>query len=355
MKIAQVAPIWERVPPKKYGGSERVVYNLTEGLVKRGHQVTLFASGDSQTSAKLVATVPKSLREMGVPWENALYPLYHLAEAFEKADEFDILHTHLNTRQDYPILPFSRFIKTPVVSTTHMEYPTTPDRVDRLQLLKKYKNHPLVSISNAQRKIKGLNYVATVYNGIEINEFEFNEKPKNYLMWLGRFSPSKGAKEAIELAKKTDQKLILAGKIDIYNKEYMEYYKKEIKPNLGQKQIIYLGEVGQKQKANLLKNAYALINLIQWDEPFGLVPVEAMACGTPVIATNRGSMPELIKDGETGFLVKTMDQAISALKRINQISRRACREHVEKNFTVEKMVEGYERVYEKVIKDWKKK
>lgn len=351
MKIAQLSPVEERVPPPKYGGTELVVSNITEELVRRNHTLELFATGNSVTSATLRAIFPEPVRT-----DLTEDPSQHLREAYKylsigKAiemmvgEDFDIAHNHIGWR----ILPFCHLFNFPVVTTLHGPLDVNYQQV----VYGQYSNHPFVTISNSQRKpLEHLNFVATVYNGIDIKKFEYNKNPSDYVAFLGRMSPEKGPKQAIEFAKATGMKLKMAAKVDIVDQRY---YDKELSSLIDGEQIQYIGEVDHAGKNELLKNAKALIALIQWEEPFGLFFVEAMACGTPVIATRRGSVPELIKDGETGFIVEGVDEAVKAWANIGRINRMACREHVDKNFTVEKMVDGYERVYERVIKDWKKR
>lgn len=362
MKIVQVAPLGVSVPPKKYGGSERVVYYLTEGLVKKGHKVVLFASGDSQTSAKLISITPKCLFERNIPFENRFFELIEISKAIEFADKngYDLVHDHL-----YDVgLPFSRISPVPIVHTTHGNTDPNYLLVGRSDIVKEYKEAKCIAISNYQRKISPLNYIATVYNGIEVDKFPFSKKGGNYLVWLGRFDPKKGADLAIKVAKKVNKRLILAGRLDKWVPKNVNYYQKKVKPEFKKGKIDYLGEINQKMVKKVLSNAFLLIYPLFWDEPFGLVMAEAMACGTPVIAFRRGSVQELVKDGETGFIcppgdINCLIKAVKTLQKMPkekyQTMRRACRGHVEKNFTVEKMVDGYERVYQKVIDDWKRK
>ncbi|MDP3057540.1 MAG: glycosyltransferase family 4 protein [bacterium] len=357
LRIAQVGAIWETTPPPLYGGTERIVYNLTEELVRHGHDVTLFATGDSKTSGKLESVYPRALYRDGIPWSNPLYPLLHITNAFDKADQFDVIHMHLNTRQDYVALAFASWIKTPVVVTIHFVMPgeNDPAKQDRLLLLKKYKKNNFVTISNAQRTLSFLNYAGTVYNGLDFSEFKFNPKPENYLAWLGRFCHDKGTYEAIQVAKKTGMKLIMGGKIDWANEEYKKYYEEKVKPHIDGKQIVYLGELGDKEKIELLRNAKALLNPINWNEPFGLVTIEAMACGTPVIAFDNGPVREQIIEGKTGFIVKNIDEMAEAVGKIGKIDRAFCQKHAVQHFSAKAMAEGYERVYEKVLASYLKK
>jgi len=352
LRIAQIGTIWMPTPPALYGGTERIVYNLTEELVRRGHDVTLFATGDSKTSAKLESVYPHGLfQDSG--WSNHLYPMLHISNAFDRAKDFDIIHMHLNTRHDYISLVLADYIKNiaPTVFTTHFIYPLEGEkgREDRLAFLKKYRRHNFVTLSKAQATLDFLNYAGVVYNGLDFSDFKFNPKPENYLAWLGRFCHDKGTAEAIAVAKKTGMKLIMGGKIDWANEEYLKYYNEKVKPEIDGQQIVYLGELGDKEKIELLRNAKALLNPINWSEPFGLVTIEAMACGTPVIAFDRGPIREQIVEGRTGFIVKNIDEMAQAVGKIDQIDRAFCAKHANEKFSAKAMAEGYEEVYKKVI------
>lgn len=349
MKIAQVAPIWEKVPPKKYGGTQRIVYNLTEGLIDTGHKVTLFATGDSSTRAKLISIYPRALYRDNISWDNHLYPTLNYLAAFDRAKEFDLIHCHLDRHTEYLALALAGYIKTPVVFTLHFILPQTADRQDRRAFLEKFKDLNYISISQSQQKpMPELNFVGNVYNGIDISQIKFWPKAGKNLIFLGRLSPTKGAREAIEIALKTPFNLIIAAKLDKLDKEDFEYYKKYIEPKIDGKKIKYIGEVDAAGKNKLFSQALALLNPIQWDEPFGLVPVEAMAAGVPVVAYSRGAMQEIILDGKTGFLVKNVTDAVKVINKISQIDRSYCRTHVEKNFTTAKMVENYLKIYKKL-------
>jgi len=351
LRIAQVSSIWERTPPLLYGGTERIVYYLSEGLIRKGHKVTLFATGDSKTSGKLESIYPRPLYRDNIPWTNALYPLLHHSNVFEKAKNFDLIHIHLNTRQDYVALSLAGFVKTPTLFTIHCVLPRKNDkeRKDRFLLLQKYKRRNFATISRSQQTLKFLNYVGVAYNGLDFSKFKFFPKPKNYLAWIGRICHDKGTLEAIKVAKKTKMKLFLAGKIDWANYEYLKYYKEKIKPEVDGKNIVYLGELNDKEKIKLMGNAKTVLNPINWQEPFGLVTIEAMACGTPVIGFNRGPIPEQIINGKTGFVVKNIDEMAKAVKKIEKINRSFCREHAVSNFNVQKMVGDYEKIYQKIL------
>lgn len=351
MKIAQVVPIWESVPPQKYGGTQRVASQLTEGLVKNGHEVTLFASGDSKTSADLVATFPKALYREGVSWENHLYSAIHYYDAFAKSDQYDLIHCHIDRHTEYFALMLASYSKKPVVFTLHFHLPDTPDRADRRIFLEKFKALNYISISDSQRlPMPGLNFVGTAYNGIDTSEIVFHDQPGDKLIWLGRMSQTKGAAQAIAIAKKAQMPLVMAGKLDTLNSADVEYFEKEVKPEIDNQLITYIGEVDGAGRDQLFAQALVLLNPIQWAEPFGLVPAEAMAAGVPVIANNQGAMPEIIKDGVTGFLVESIDEAVSTIPKVSKIDRRVCREHIETNFSAAKMVGRYEEIYQEVKK-----
>lgn len=350
MKIAQVAPLWENIPPPLYGGTERIVSSVSEELVKKGHDVTLFAVGTSQTKAKLVSVYPRPLFRDRIPWTNIMYPLLNITEAFDRASAFDIIHVHLNKSSDYLALPLAIPIKHKVVFTLHFPYPAGQKRTDRHEVFQKYKDLQYISISNSQRQGgENLNWVATVYNGIDLTPFTLNLSPKDYLLWLGKFNPDKGTKEAISAAKKANRKIIIAGAIDKLEGADFEYWEKEIKSLIDDDQVVFVGEVDDVKKNELYGNAYAFLNPIQWNEPFGLVMVEAGACGAPVISFKNGAAAELIRDGETGYLVDGIDQMVEAIGKINHINRAACRKHVESRFTAEIMTANYEKTYEMIF------
>ncbi len=341
MRIAQVAPLWECVPPPAYGGTELVVAHLSNELVRRGHEVTLFATANSQTLAKLEPGAPQPMRLAGVtPHEYQIYDLMQLTKVVQQADEFDVIHFHV----DASALPYGNILKTPVVHTVHGIL--TP-LVEELFTQNQQQN--FVSISDSQRRNDlGLNYVATVYNGIDPGTYEFHPEPDQppYLTFFGRISPEKGPHLAIELAKRTGWRLVIAGKVD---RADQAFYEREIEPLIDGKQIVYVGEANHVQKSEIMGGAVATLCLLTWEEPFGLVMPESMVCGTPVIAMARGSAPELIVHGKTGFLCHTMDECVAAVNQIEQIDRKVCREHVEKNFSHNRMVEGYEAVYYQLI------
>lgn len=340
MKIAQISPLWERVPPPAYGGIELVVGLLTDELVKRGHEVTLFASGDSITQAELVSVHPQALRLDPNVKEYQIYEMLNLAAVYERAHEFDIIHSHVGCAA----LPYAQLVKTPTVHTLHGVF--TPDNE---KLFKHSRKQPFVSISDSQRESKlNLNYVSTVYNGIDPKRYTFHPEPDNppYLAFLGRMSPEKGPHLAIEIAKRTGWKLKMAGKVDPIDQEF---FATQVKPYCDGEQIEYLGEANQEQKSILMGGAVATLFPITWREPFGLVMIESMVVGTPVIAMNLGSVSEIIKHGKTGYICNTVDECIAALDGISTLSRYDCHQHVIDNFSDTCMAIGYEEVYKQIL------
>ncbi len=340
MRIAQLAPLWETVPPLTYGGIELVVSLLTDELVRRGHQVTLFASGDSLTLAQLEAVHPKALRLDTAVREPVMYESLHLGTLYKQAARFDLIHSHIGCSA----LPFAELVTTPTVHTLHGIF--TPDNK---KIYAFARQQPYVSISNAQRCSKlGLNCLATVYNGIAVEQFDFYPRPAEpyYLAFLGRISPEKGVHLAIQIAKQSGFCLKIAGKIDQVDQRYFE---EQIKPEIDGEQIQFLGEANHAQKNILLGNAFATLFPITWPEPFGLVMIESMAAGTPVIAMNLGSAAEVIQHGKTGFLCSDIDACLAALKQVARLDRINCRLHVVNQFSVQKMVDGYEAVYQQIL------
>lgn len=340
MKIAQVAPLWERVPPPTYGGIELVVSRLTDELVRRGHDVTLFASGDSQTLAKLESVYPHALRLDPKVKEYAVYETLELSHVYQKAGEFDIIHSHVGV----PALPLASLVNTPTVHTLHGKF-----NRDTQAVYLHHHHQPFVSISDAQRQIN-LNYVGTVYNGISLADYKFVGNPQEpaYLAFLGRFSPEKGPHHAIAIAKQTGWKLKMAGKVDVVDQEFFE---REVAPHIDGQQIEYLGEVDHNGKVELLANASVTLFPITWAEPFGLVMIESMATGTPVIAMSLGSVPEVINHGVTGFVCQEYAEIAAMIPQALELDRHKCRQHVAENFSVQQMVDGYEAVYQKIIQD----
>lgn len=340
MRIAQIAPLWERVPPPAYGGTELVVGLLTDELVRKGHDVTLFASGDSITLAKLQSVHPKALRLDSAVKEYGIYEMLNLASVYEQADQFDIIHSHVGCAA----LPYAKLVKTPTVHTLHGIF--TPDNE---KLFIHARKQPFVSISDAQRDSRlGLNCVATVYNGIDPDRYTYHPQPDNppYLAFLGRMSPEKGPHLAIEIAKRTGYPLKMAGKVDPVDQEF---FATQVKPHIDGEQIQYLGEATHEDKSPLLGGAVATLFPITWREPFGLVMVESLIVGTPVVAMNLGSVPEVMADGKSGYICNCVDECVTAVERISQINRQDCRDHVLENFSAKRMADGYEAVYRQLL------
>jgi glycosyltransferase involved in cell wall biosynthesis len=341
MKIAQIAPLWESVPPKLYGGTERIVSYLTEELVRLGHDVTLFASGDSVTSARLVAASPEALR-LCTGIFNRDAPLVMLIEkAFGSSDEFDILHSHL----DFIGFPVARRSTAPVITTLHGRQ----DLAELEPLFREFAEMPLVSISNAQRKpLPFANWQATVHHGLPRDLYTFHPGPGKYLAFLGRISPEKRPDHAIEIAKRTGIPLRIAAKVDPADRNYFEA---EIEPLMSHPLVEYVGEITDEEKNDFLGEAYAMVAPYDWPEPFGLVLIEALACGTPVLAYRRGSIPEILDNGRTGLICETLDEMITAVTQIPTINRADCRQSFEDRFTVERMALDYVNVYHQLIGD----
>lgn len=339
MRIAMLSPIAWRTPPKHYGPWESVVSLLTEGLIAKGHEVTLFATGDSQTSGRLQSVCPRGYEEdrsvTPKVWE-----CLHISELFEHADDFDIIHNNF----DFLPLSYTGLISTPVVTTIHGFSST---RI--LPVYKKYNDKGFyVSISHSDRSPE-LTYVKTIHHGIDLKQFDFKSDPDDYLLFFGRFHPDKGVIAALEIAKACDKKLILAGIIQDEG-----YYLQHVKPYLDDSQVVYVGSVGPKERNQLLGKALALLHPINFEEPFGLSVIESMACGTPVIAFNKGSMPELIDHGKNGFLVDTVDEAVDSVAQLHKIDRADCRRRVEEDFTIGRMVDEYSEVYEQILEKTKR-
>ncbi len=345
MKIAQIAPLSERVPPPKYGGTERIVYELTEGLVKKGHDVTLFASGNSKTSGRLYSLIPKSLRELNVknPYGLSEWNMLNVGVAYAHQSEFDIIHDH-----NYVIsMPVANLSRTPVVHTVHGSF-----HEDNISLYSVLNNVNLVTISKAQQKNgRGLNILDTVYNGLSMDHYPFSRDHDGYLLVIARMSREKGIHYAIDVAEALNLPLIIGGRISANEQEY---FTQMIKPRLSRK-VKWVGEVGERERNILMSKALCMLHPITWPEPFGLTMIEAMACGCPVVAFKQGSISEVIDDGRTGFVVETVDEMKRAVQNIGQIRRTACRAYALDEFNAEKMIIAYESIYEKVLGMAKKK
>jgi glycosyltransferase involved in cell wall biosynthesis len=338
LRIAQIAPLIESVPPKFYGGTERVVAYLTDALVKLGNDVTLFASGDSITKAKLISVIPTSLR-LSDCVDLMAGNILQLQEVMDRSNEFDLLHFHT----DYLHFPVTRFCTKKTLTTLHGRL----DIPELKPLYQKFNDAPVISISNAQRTpLPMANWVATVYHGLPVDLYKPGNGEGDYVVFLGRFSPEKRADRAIEIAKRAGMKIKIAAKVD---KADEKYFDKEIRHLLDEPHVEYLSEIGEKEKGPLLANAKALLFPIDWPEPFGMVLIEAMACGTPIIAYAHGSVPEIIEHGKTGFVVNSMDKAVEALRNIHLISREECRATFEKRFSDIVMAQNYMRLYERTL------
>jgi glycosyltransferase involved in cell wall biosynthesis len=334
MKIAQVAPLYEAVPPKLYGGTERVVSYLTEELVNQGHDVTLFASGDSITNAKLVAGVEKAIRLNPDSVDPLALHIVQLQDVINRSNEFDIIHFHT----DYLHFPFSQAMETPHVTTLH-------GRLDVPELQEIYNtfSNPVISISLDQQKpVPQANFVGNIYHGLPSKLFKEGNGAGDYLAFLGRISPEKGPDKAIEIAKKSGIKLKIAAKVDKVDEKY---FKTEIEHLLDHPLIEFIGEINEVQKQEFLCNAKALIFPINWCEPFGMVMIEAMSCGTPVVAFGKGSVNEIIKNGENGYIVNDVDEAVQVLKGISPAARALVRKSFEQNYTAERMAKDYVDIY----------
>lgn len=341
MRIAQVAPLYESVPPKLYGGTERVVSYLTEELVRMGHDVTLFASGDSETNARLVPACDRALWRDPHCRETLPHHVRLMELVFREARKFDVIHFHC----DYLQFPLLRRHLTPGVTTLH-------GRVNRHDLQPLFNEHwdaPLVSISDNQRRpLTEANWQATVYHGLPRDLHTFQQRAEDYLLFVGRISPEKRLDRAIEIARQTGRQLKVAAKI--YDED-RAYYQSSIEPLLRESKsfVEFVGEVGGDDKDKLMGDAYALLFPIDWPEPFGLVMIESLACGTPVIAWNNGSVPEVIDNRETGFVVDSIDEAVNAVAKVAQLSRRACRRAFEQHFNASRMARNYVEVYSRLV------
>ncbi|HSW97895.1 MAG TPA: glycosyltransferase family 4 protein [Candidatus Saccharimonadales bacterium] len=351
MRIAQIAPIIESLPPKKYGGTERVIYALTEELVKRGHVVTLFASGDSQTSAELVSVFPKALRKTTGEniYGNNIWSLRNVRLAYQMQNQFDIIHDHTY----YISLPLANNAQVPVVITLHG--PITKEDKQAFEI----HNKPyVISISHKQSEIApDLNYIGNVYHGLPMQSYPYSETDEGYLLFVGRIHVEKGVEEkgmhhAIDIAEKTNLPLLIAAKLDKSLPEDVAYFQQKIKPRLTDK-IRWIGEVDEQKRNLLMSKAICLLHTINFPEPFGLTLIEAMACGCPVIAFDMGSIPEIIINGKTGFVVQNSDEAIHALNKITKINRYYCRNYTLTRFSVSRMTDEYETIYKAILQEHK--
>jgi glycosyltransferase involved in cell wall biosynthesis len=336
MRIGMIAPISWRTPPRRYGPWEYATSLLTEALVANGINVTLFATEDSETGGALRAICPRPYSE-DPSLDPKVWEALHVAHAFEHAREFDILHN----QADFIPLAFSRLVETPLVTTIHG---FSSSRI--LPVFQTYDDRTYyAAISKADRH-PALNYAATIHHGIPLGDFPFNAEGGSHLLFYGRIHPDKGAAEAVEAARRTAHKLVMAG---IVHDE--GYFQREIEPHIDGERVNYRGVVGGVDRGRTLGAAKALLHLINFDEPFGFSVIEALACGTPVIAIRRGSMPELIDDGVTGFLVNSVEEAVDAIRRIGEIDRRACRAAAEERFSVQRMARDYQALYRAILCD----
>jgi glycosyltransferase involved in cell wall biosynthesis len=339
MRIAQVAPLYESVPPRLYGGTERVVSWLTEKLVALGHDVTLFASSDSVTTARLVPACKRALRLDPGCIDPLAHHMLMIEEIYSQADDFDLIHFHI----DYLHFCRSRRERVSSVTTLHGRL----DIPDLVPLYREFRELPLISISNNQRQpLPWVKWVGTVHHGLPADSLPAVQAPGQYLAFLGRISPEKGIDRAIQIAIEAGMEIKIAAKIDRADREFFET---RIKHLFKHPLVDFVGEIGNSEKAEFLGNAAALLFPIDWPEPFGLVMIEALACGTPVIAYPRGSVPEIIPDGVCGFLVRNIHEGVEAVKRIGEIDRRACRRHFELNFTDDRMARDYLSIYEAIV------
>ena len=339
MRIAQVAPLYESVPPRCYGGTERVVSYLTEELVKQGHEVSLFASGDSVTTARLVAPCRRSLRLDTQCIDQLAHHILMLELVLKETGRFDLIHWHV----DYLHFPLSQRQSTPHVTTLHGRL----DIPDLVPLYQEFKAVPVISISNAQREpLPWLNWQDTVYHGLPEDLYTFRPEPGKYLAFLGRISPEKRVDRSIAIAQRLGIEIKIAAKVDPVDREYFEAV---IAPLLREPLVEYVGEIGEREKNEFLGHAYALLFPIDWPEPFGLVMAEAMACGTPVIAYRRGSVPEIIEEGVTGFIVHDLEEAVRAAERIPTLDRWRCRQRFEERFSAARMARDYLASYQRLV------
>jgi len=335
LKIAQVAPLYESVPPRLYGGTERVVSFLTEELVEAGHEVTLFASGDSVTQAELVAVSPCALRLNRQCVDPYIYHTLLLEQVFQRQEAFDLIHFHI----DYLHFPLSRRLELHQLTTLHGRL----DLEDLVPLYREYAEMPLTSISTAQRKpLSWANWVANVYHGLPLGLYTPQPNPGKYLAVVGRISPEKRVDRAIRIALRAGMPLKIAAKVD---KPDREYFAQVVEPMLREPSVEFLGEISEPEKNELLGHAYALLFPIEWPEPFGLAMIEAMACGTPVIAYPFGSVPEVVDEGQTGFIVRDEEEAVKALEKVETLNRLECRRIFEKRLSADRMAREYLAVY----------
>jgi glycosyltransferase involved in cell wall biosynthesis len=342
MRIAQVAPLYESVPPKLYGATQRIISYLAEELVRQGHRVTLFATGDSRTSAELVSIYPRGLWRDSSVWETLAHHVLQLERIAQQAERFDVVHFH----GDPLHYPLARRLPCASVTTLH----GLPLPVDHRPLFEEFSDAPLVSISDSQRHpLPEANWQATIHHGLPLDLLHLNEKPDDYLVFLGRIAPEKRLDRAIEIARRAGRRLKIAAKVGFGERDYFE---REVEPLLRESHgfVEYLGEVDDAGKNEILGNAAALLFPIDWPEPFGLVVIEALACGTPVVAFRQGAVPEILEESKTGFLVDSVEEAVRAVSHIGELNRRVCRKAFEERFSVNRMARDYLDVYQRLIR-----
>ncbi|GAC1464943.1 MAG: glycosyltransferase family 4 protein [Ktedonobacteraceae bacterium] len=359
MKIAQIAPPWISIPPQYYGGTENVIYHLVEELVALGHDVTLFAPQDARTSAKQISFIPRALLDEGVPLQTNLKAYYHLHKSLEYifAHNFDIIHSHLSSSADLYLFPLTATLAQPHVTTLHGHFPFDRALNNWTGDADSYfmdwaQSVPLVASSESARAKAGYptHFVGTIHNGVQMRDYTpADGGTEDYFVWLGRFTLEKGAHLAIEACRRAQVPLILAGIKDLQSRDNMQYYHHLVEPYIDGEQIRSIGPVDVSQKVNLLSRARALLNPVEWEEPFGMTLIEAMAGGCPVISFAHGAAPEIVVDGSTGFLVNDIHEMVHAMSHINEIDREQVRAHTEHHFSARAMAENYLRIYSKII------
>lgn len=360
MRIAQIAPPWISIPPRHYGGTETVIYNLVEELVCEGHDVTLLAPGDAKTSAKLVSFFPQSLIPSGVPWSAQMKAFFHLQKSVEyvKSHSFDIVHTHLSSASDMYLFPLltNADVQTPVITTLHSRFPFNRSGKwmgDADDYFKEwFQSVPMVAISERAKEDVPfpLNFIGVVHHGLPVETFRPTAaQPDNFFAWLGRFVPEKGPHLAIQAAKQAGVPLVMAGIVDKDLPDAVRYFEEQIKPHIDGEQIKYIGPAGMKQKISLFSRACGMLNPIEWEEPFGMVMIEAMATGCPVISFERGAASEVVADGTSGFLVSSLEEMVQKIPHVSELNRATVRDYVVKNFSVKAMAHEYVELYKKLV------
>ena len=361
MRIAQIAPAWIAVPPKNYGGTEAVIYNLVEAQVAQGHEVTLYTPGSSKTSAQQISFFPEALMDEGTPWTAYLKSYYHLIKSVNdiKEKSYDIIHTHLSSTSDLLLLPLIAQLSTPHIVTLHSNFPFdhVPDGwtgdADRY-FMDWAPDMPMVAISQRAREQAlaafPLNFAGVVYNGISMQQYQpTGRKREDFFMWLGRYTPEKGPHRAIRAAMKAGVPIVLAGPVEHATTELAVHFEEEVRPLVDGKNVRLIGPVNMEQKVSYLSRARGFLNPIEWEEPFGVVMIEAMALGCPVISFERGAASEVVAHGESGYLVRDIDEMVEYIGRIDELDREVVREHVATHFSSQTMARNYNEIYEQVI------